>query len=87
MTPSHATRFNLTDDLQTCRILNGMWQVSGGARSHRPRRGHSQYVRLLGRRVHHLGSGRPLRPCGKNSLASFVGDWRLIAAKKPSRIC
>ena len=30
MTPPEATRYNLTDGLQTCRILNGLWQVSGG---------------------------------------------------------
>ena len=29
MTPPEATRYNLTDGLQICRILNGMWQVSG----------------------------------------------------------
>ena len=29
MTLPDSSRYNLTDDLQICRILNGMWQVSG----------------------------------------------------------
>ena len=30
MTLSAASRFQLTPDLAVCRVLNGMWQVSGG---------------------------------------------------------
>ena len=29
MTPAHSIRFQLTPDLTICRLLNGMWQVSG----------------------------------------------------------
>ena len=29
MGPADNNRFNISDDLQICRILNGMWQVSG----------------------------------------------------------
>ena len=29
MTLPETSRHNLTDDLEICRILNGMWQVSG----------------------------------------------------------
>ena len=29
MTLPDSSRYNLTDDMPICRILNGMWQVSG----------------------------------------------------------
>ena len=30
MTLPETSRFQFTDDMEICRILNGMWQVSGG---------------------------------------------------------
>ena len=34
MSLPESSRYNLTDDLQICRILNGMWQVSGAHGRH-----------------------------------------------------
>jgi hypothetical protein len=55
-----SSRLQLTPDLDICRILNGMWQVSGAHGPIDPRRAIGEMFSDHGRRVYHPGPRRPL---------------------------